>query len=367
MQHVTYLLCTAFCVAALITIVIMRESEPVTRMSAPGGTPETIAELGRRLFYDRRLSANGQIACATCHRQELGFSDGRIVPTGATGALLRRNAPGLFNSGELSSLTWANADVHSLEQQIGRALFATDPPEMGVAGRETIVIDRLRADPAYIRQFAAAFPADADPFTWQRITEALAAFVRSLTARHTSYDRYVYHGESAALSDSAKRGMALFFSPGLACGHCHVDIAPPERAAPPRWSDLAYVATGAGRSADRGLAEQTGHPADAYRFRVPPLRNVAVTAPYMHDGSLPTLEAVIRFYESGGRWGAGAEPERAASRHPLIAGFVVSDDERRDLIAFLEALTDDEALRNPAFADPFRSDERPSPVRLISR
>ncbi|MDW8212621.1 MAG: cytochrome-c peroxidase, partial [Roseiflexaceae bacterium] len=197
--------------------------------------------------------------------------------------------------------------------------------------------------------------------------EALAAFVRSLTARNTPYDRYVYQGELAALSDSARRGMALFFSPGLACGHCHVDIVPPERATPPRWSDLAHVATGAGRSVDRGLAEQTKNPADAYRFRVPPLRNVAVTAPYMHDGSLPTLEAVIRFYESGGRWGAGTEPERTAARHPLIAGFVVSDDERRDLIAFLEALTDNEALRNPAFANPFLADERTSSVRSLSQ
>ncbi|MDW8145716.1 MAG: cytochrome c peroxidase [Roseiflexaceae bacterium] len=351
MLHVTYLLGAALSIAALI--ITIRGCSPA-EAPASGDSSQAIVELGRQLFYDRRLSANGQIACATCHRQELGFSDGRPVPIGAAGVLLRRNAPGLFNSGELASLTWANPDIRSLEQQIARALFVTDPPEMGVAGYEIIVIDRLRADRGYIRQFTAAFPADADPFTWSRITEALAAFVRSLAARNTPYDRYVYHGERAALSESARRGMALFFSPGLACGHCHVDIAPPHRATPPRWSDLAYVATGVGQSADRGLAEYTENPADAYRFRVPPLRNVAVTAPYMHDGSLPTLEAVIRFYELGGRQGAGAEPERAAARHPLIAGFVLSDEERRDLIAFLEALTDTEALQNPAFADPFR-------------
>lgn len=365
MQRAALLFWVALLIAALITI--MHTVPHTSRTPAPGGAPDTITELGRWLFYDRRLSANGQIACATCHRQELGFSDGQVVPTGVTGEPLRRNAPGLFNSGELASLTWASADVHRLEQQIARALVAADPPEMGSAADEAVVIDRLRADPLYLRQFAAAFPADADPFTRQRITEALASFVRSLTARNTPYDRYVYHGENAALSDRAKRGMALFFSPGLACGHCHVDIAPPERAAPPRWSDLAHIATGAGQSADRGLAEESGNPADAYRFRAPPLRNVAVTAPYMHDGSLPTLEDVVRFYESGGRVGAGAEPERAAARHPLIAGFVMSDDERRDLIAFLEALTDEEALRNPAFADPFRSDGRTPSVRPMSR
>ncbi len=365
MQRAALLSSIALFIATLITIV--RAISHDSRSLAPGGSPQATIELGRWLFYDRRLSANGEVACATCHRQELGFSDGRSVPTGATGMPLRRNAPGLFNSGELPSLTWANAEVRLLEQQVARALFAVDPPEMGVTGHEAHIIARLRADPEYTRRFAAAFPADADPFTWPRITEALAAFVRSLTARNTPYDRYVYRSESAALSDSAKRGMALFFSPGLACSRCHVDVAPPDRVAPPRWSDLAYVATGAGRSADRGLAEATGKPEDAYRFRVPPLRNVAVTAPYMHDGSLPTLEAVIRFYESGGRVGAGAEPERAAARHPLIVGFVLSDDERRDLIAFLEALTDEEALRNPAFADPFLSDGRTSLVRPVSR
>ncbi|MGB9752263.1 cytochrome c peroxidase [Roseiflexus castenholzii] len=365
MQRFVHFFSPALLIAVFITVI--RGDSPVARTPAPGESPQAMIALGRRLFYDRRLSANEQIACAACHRQELGFSDGRVVSNGATGALLRRNAPGLFNSGELLTFTWANVEVRTLEQQVERALFTVDPPEMGVRGYETTVIDRLRADPEYLRQFTAAFPTDDDPFTWRRITGALAAFVRSLAARNTPYDRYVYAGDRAALSDSAQRGMALFFSPGLACGHCHVDVPSPERATPPRWSDLAYVATGAGYSADRGLAEQTGNPADAYRFRVPPLRNVAVTAPYMHDGSLPTLEAVIRFYESGGQWGAGVEPERAAARHPLIAGFALSDEERRDLIAFLEALTDDEALRNPAFADPFLSDARTPSVRSLSR
>lgn len=325
---------------------------PDTATPKPADSSQAIVELGRWLFYDRRLSVNERIACATCHRQELGFSDGRAVSIGATGAPLRRNTPGLLNSGELTALTWANPQVRTLEEQIARALFAADPPEMGVAGNEQPVIDRLRADPNYRRRFAAAFPADDDPFTWERVIAALAAFTRSLQGRNTPYDRYMYHGETTALTESARRGMALFFSPGLACGHCHVDLVPPGRTVPPRWSDLAYVATGAGRSADRGLAEHTGAATDVYRFRVPPLRNVAVTAPYMHDGSLPTLDAVIRFYESGGRLGVGSEPERRAARHPLVTGFALSDDERRDLIAFLESLTDRDALQSPAFADP---------------
>lgn len=322
---------------------------------SPGSEDATRAtiDLGRWLFYDQRLSANHRIACASCHRQEFGFSDGRMTPVGVAGVPLPRNAPGLFNSAELPALTWADPARTDLAQQVAHALFATQPPEMGAAGNERAILDRLRADPAYPSRFAAAFPADADPVTWPRVIEALAAFAGSLAARDTPYDRYVYQQEDDAMTPEARRGMALFFSPGLACGRCHVDIVPPDRATPPRWSDLAYLATGAGRSTDRGLAELTGDPSDAYRFRVPPLRNVAVTAPYMHDGSLPTLDAVVRFYESGGQAGAGAEPERLAARHPLVAGFVLSDAERRDLIAFLHALTDEHALCAPEFADPF--------------
>lgn len=322
---------------------------------APADADQTLAELGRRLFYDRRLSANERIACASCHQQERGFSDGLTVSFGVTGAPLLRNTPGLFNSGELTRLTWANPDLTDLERQIHHPLFAIHPPEMGVTGNEAAILARIRADSDYRRDFTALYPAEAEPIAWPRIIAALAAFTGSLHARNTSYDRYVYQDDHTALTIEAQRGMALFFSPGLACGHCHVDIVAPERATPPRWADLEYLATGAGRSADRGLAEVTGDPADAYRFRTPPLRNVAVTAPYMHDGSLATLEAVVRFYESGGRVGAGAETERLATRHPLIAGFMLSDAERRDLIVFLHALTDETALRAPEYADPFRA------------
>ena len=309
-------------------------------------------ELGRYLFYDQRLSGDGRSTCASCHRQALGFSDGRPQAVTADGSILARNTPGLFNVGALRSYGWADPSVGSLEAQVARPLAVQHPPEMGAAGREQAILARLRADADYRARFAAAFPGDADPLRWERVIDALAAFTGALTARDTPYDRFIYQGDSAALPPAARRGMELFFAPGLACSHCHVDIAQPG-AGPPRWDELAYVANGAGRSADLGLAEASGRPADAYRFRVPPLRNVAVTGPYMHDGSLPTLEAVVRFYESGGQRGAGSEAARTAARHPLVAGFVLSDAERRDLIAFLEALTDSAALESPAYSDPF--------------
>jgi cytochrome c peroxidase len=334
---------------ALAAIVAHRQGSAAA--TAPAATvEEALVDLGRRLFYDRRLSGDGLGACAGCHRQELGFSDGRPLAVTAGGAALGRNTPGLFNVGELESFGWADPSVDTLAAQVARPLAAAHPPEMGAAGREAAILARLRADGGYRARFAAAFPGDADPLRWERVIDALAAFIASLAARDTPYDRFS-RGDEAALTPAARRGMALFFAPGLACGRCHVDIAPPGAAS--RWGNLGYVANGAGRSADLGLAEARGRPDDAYRFRVPPLRNVAVTGPYMHDGSLQTLDAVVRFYESGGREGAGAEPARAAARHDLVAGFALSDAERRDLLAFLAALTDAGALNAPAYSDPF--------------
>jgi cytochrome c peroxidase len=334
---------------------------------ASGGAEGLRAELGRQLFYDRRLSGDGRSACASCHRQEHGFGDGRPTARAADGAALPRNTPGLLNMDALPAYGWANPGAQELRAQVARPLFATHPAEMGVAGNEALVLARLRADGAYRAGFAAAFPGDADPLRWGRVLDALAAFTASLVARDTPYDRYLASADSAALSGAALRGMELFFSPGLACAHCHSDVARP--GAPPRPAQAAYLANGAGRSADRGLAEANGRRADAYRFRVPPLRNVALTAPYMHDGSLASLEAVLRFYESGGRRGAGPEPERAAARHPLVAGFALSDRERQDLIAFLQALSDRSALHNPVFADPALASPSAasSPPRLPTR
>lgn len=312
----------------------------------------SLIALGRYLFYDQRLSGNTTLACASCHRQELAFSDGRTTPVGATGVPLTRNAPALLNAGYLATLNWADPDITSLETQMQVPLFSEHPAEMDASAYRDDILNRLRADPAMRRRFAAAFPADPDPIRWERISTALAAFLRTLVARNSPYDRFVYQHDQTALSPAAHRGMRLFFSHGLACGHCHVDVSPPEQANPPRWADLDYLANGAGQSPDRGVATRTGRPEDAYRFRVPPLRNIAVTAPYMHDGSLPTLEAVIRFYESGGRQGAASEPARVAARHALVAGFVLSEHDRNDLLAFLEALTDQGALTDPRFRDP---------------
>ncbi len=348
-RRVAFLVYSSLAIGALTVLV------SYVQLSAPERPAMTVEQaqidLGRHLFYDRRLSGAGEIACASCHQQRLGFSDGQPTATNAHGELLARNTPGLLNVAQLNRFSWANPGRSRLEEQISVALFATAPPEMGVSGHEASVLARLRADPAYRQRFAAAFPA-ADPIGWAQISSALSAFTGSLSANNSPYDRFV-QGDSAALSLAAQRGQALFFSAGLACGHCHRDLLAVGRAGPPGYGEATYLSNGAGRSPDQGLAASSGDAADAYRFRVPPLRNVAVTAPYMHDGSLATLDAVIRFYETGGQQGSDNQPARATARHPLIAGFTLTDSERRDLISFLNALTDQEALTAIEYSDPF--------------
>ena len=288
--------------------------------------------LGRYLFYDRRLSANNTQACASCHKQELAFTDGQARAVGSTGMQHAHNALSLFNVGYLAGYTWMDLSVKTLEQQIAIPMFGNAPIELGIAGHEAEVLLRFSSDPNYKRLFAAAYP-DAEAMTWEHVIAALAAFTRSLLSGDSPYDRYVYRGDTTTLSTEAQRGMRLFFSNELGCANCHTDIQSPDSHQPPRFDLLSFQDTGM---------------ADAGPFRVPPLRNVAVTAPYMHDGSLATLEDVIHFYEAGG--GAG---RTRPQKNSLVDGFALSDDERRSLIAFLQSLTDEAALHDPRYSDPF--------------
>jgi cytochrome c peroxidase len=268
--------------------------------AVPADNPPTAAkiELGRHLFYDRRLSGNGTQSCADCHRQELAFTDGRARAVGSTGQTHPRAAMALANSAYAASLTWTDSKVRTLEQQALRPLTNRKPVEMGF---DESVSRRIRAVPKYRTLFAAAFPGQGVTLT--NIARAIASFERSIISGRSRYDRYVFDGEP--LSDSEKRGMRLFFGERAGCGTCHSGI---------------FLG---GRSA---RFEQG--------FRVPSLRNVAVTAPYRHDGSVATLDAVI---------------ERYAKRKP----FTITVDEKRDLIAFLGTLTDEELLTDARLSNPW--------------
>jgi cytochrome c peroxidase len=313
------------------------------------------AELGRYLFYDRRLSVNGSTSCATCHQQARAFTDGAAHAVGATGARHPRGSMSLANAAYNPVLTWANPAEHALETQALVPMFGTGPVEMGLAGREPEIRRLLAGDPLYARLFRAAFAQDPDPYTIVNLTRAIASFERTLTSFDSAYDRYRYGGQVDAISAAAKRGERLFFSERLKCFHCHgginfTDTVAHERLEQPQ---VAFHNTGLynldGRGAyppgNTGVMEISKDPRDMGKFRAPTLRNIAVTAPYMHDGSIATLEEVIAHYARGGRAGGPL-------RSQFIEGFAIGADETQDLIAFLRSLTDPGFLANPAFADP---------------
>lgn len=328
-------------------------------------TPEKF-ELGRYLFYDARLSGNGRQACATCHQQRLAFTDGLSQSIGSTGDVHPRNAQSLANVAWFSTLTWANPLLTEIEKQIPIPMFGKFPVELGITGKEQEVLDRLRTDPQYRQMFAAAFPGEAEPITWKNITYALATFIRGLTSFDSPYDRYLA-GDQRALSPSAIRGMKLFFSEDLECHHCHTGF---NLSASTTFSGAVFIerpffntglynidGKGAYPPDNEGVKELTNDPTDMGRFRPPSLRNVALTAPYMHDGSMATLEEVIRFYERGGRKIASGpyagDGRLSPLKNGLVSGFTLTDAQRQDLIAFLESLTDWRFVTNPRFSDPF--------------
>ncbi len=305
-------------------------------------------ELGRRLFHDTALSGNRTQSCATCHRPDLAFTDGRDQAVGSTGELHPRGAMSLVNVAYARNLNWADPVTRSLEEQMLTPLFGEHPVELGLADREDELIERLRRHPGYVESFAAAFPAEAEPVAVPNVVKAIAAFERTLISGNSAYDRWLFHDEP--MSESSMRGMRLFFSERLACSECHsginlsgpiVSVEQPD-AEPEFHNTGLYNLDGAGAypRGNRGLFDHTGRPEDVGRFRAPTLRNIAITAPYMHDGSIATLDAVLDHYAAGGRnLGLG----EAAGHNPLkseaVAGFDLTSAERADMLAFLHALT----------------------------
>lgn len=362
-----------FVAGLLVAILAEREyqwrlAEHMPRPAVPADNPMTAVkvELGKRLFYDRRLSVNQTTACATCHLQALAFTDGRPRSVGATGAVHPRGAMSLVNTAYASRLTWANPLLDRLEDQALTPMFGDNPVEMGMAGRESQLLDLLLSDESYAQMLPKAFPDDADPYSVLNAVRAIATFVRSIVSFDSPYDRYLA-GDASALNSEQVRGMDLFFSERLECFHCHggfnfTDSTTHENDRIERvgfHNNGLYNtnANGAYPPDNTGLFDMTGNSRDMGRFKAPTLRNIAVTAPYMHDGSIATLEDVVAHYERGGRLLEAGDNAGDGRRSPykseFIRGFEISDAERADLLAFLRALTDESVLQDPQFSDPF--------------
>ncbi|MGB8330008.1 MAG: MbnH family di-heme enzyme [Polyangiales bacterium] len=350
--------------------------DTVPEPRVPEDNPMTAAkvELGRFLFYDTRLSANETQSCGTCHRQELAFTDGLGQAEGSTGQIHPRGSMSIANAGYAASLTWANDAMVRLEKQALVPMFGEDPVELGMANMEDELLRRMRDDERYPAMFAEAFPEVTEPISLESITKALAAFQRQVTSFGSKVDRWQAH-DTSALNESEQRGMALFFggtsAAGVAdafeCFHCHGGFLFSQSS-----DDAGQVSNqkffmnnglynldedGSYPPGNEGLYDMSGDPADKGRFKPPSLRNIALTAPYMHDGSIATLEEVIDHYARGGRLiesgpnaGDGKDnPNKSA----LLNGFVISEQEKEDLLAFLHALTDDDLMNNPTYSDPF--------------
>lgn len=326
-------------------------------------------DLGRHLFYDKRLSANSTQACADCHLQSLAFSDGEITSVGSTGDVLARNSQGLGNAMYHATLTWANDAFVDLEQQLQVPIRADNPIELGVTEAHTRdVLARFDIDPLYIEKFDAAFPEATPGATINKIIHALASFCRTLITGGSAYDHYL-QGDVDALTNEQIRGLQLFNGEKFECFHCHSGLnfstsftsysSPKDTQTTPFFNNGLYNIDGTGDYPiiDQGLFELTQKPHHRGMFRPQSLRNVALTAPYMHDGSIATLREVIEHYARGGRLIEGGPFAGDGKTNPLksglVSGFDASEEEIDAVIAFLESLTDYEFINNPAHANPF--------------
>lgn len=277
-------------------------------------TPEKIA-LGRRLFFERRLSSDGRTACASCHQPARAFSDGRHLAVGAAHRQGHRNTPSLLNRAYGTAFFW-DGRASTLEDQVGMALAG--PTDLDLPAADAAA--RLSTDRGYVAAFTAVF---GSPISAETLVQTLATFVRAQLSGGSAYDRYAA-GDQGALTRQARDGLTLFTGRAH-CARCHSGSL---------LTDEEFHNTGVHWGGDPGRFEVTRVAEDRGRFKTPSLRNVALTAPYMHDGSMTSLEAIVEFYDRGAR----GNPNLDDQIQPLR----LSPAERRALVAFLRALTSSE-------------------------
>jgi cytochrome c peroxidase len=306
---------------------------PVPKIPVDNPITEAKVDLGRSLFYDERLSGNGTYSCGSCHQQALAFTDGLAHAVGSTGQHHSRSTMSLVNVVYNASFGWEDRRS-SLEAQMEVPMYNEQPIEMGLKGRDVEVLARFTRSSRDIEQFRIAFPGEDSPVTLANIIKAIASFERVLISADSAFDRYLYRDDGSGMSPSAKRGVALFFSDRLRCSECHgsINLSGPT------------IFSGAMPSDPQAFFHDTGVSPRPEKFRAPSLRNIAVTGPYMHDGSMGTLADVIQHYARGGR----PRPEKS----DRVKGFAISPAETSDLIAFLQSLTDQGFLTNAVFSNP---------------
>jgi len=287
-------------------------------------TAETIA-LGRRLYYDPALSVDGTISCATCHSAALGFTDNKVVSNGVQGKTGMRNAPTVINSAYYTLQFW-DGRATSLEEQAAGPM--ANPVEMAHTLKG--VEERLQKDTSYREEFKKAW--GTDQITIDMVTKSIASFERTVVSGNSAFDRYFYGGDKTAMSESAQRGLKVFVNPKKGnCQVCHTIAAKYSLFTDNKFHNLGIGADTRGEFVDKGRYTETKNEADIGSFKTPSLRDCMRTAPYMHDGSMPDLKAVIDHYIGGGN----SNPHLDKEIHSLD---FLTGQERADLLEFLKSL-----------------------------
>jgi cytochrome c peroxidase len=294
----------------------------------PAGNPptaETVA-LGRRLYYDPALSADNTISCASCHAAETGFTDIHPVSTGVGGKKGTRHSPTVINSA-YNYLQFWDGRAPSLEEQAKGPMI--NPVEM--ATTHAAVVQRLQGDPKYVALFKQAW--GTDQITIDLVVKSIASFERTVLSGNSPFDRFYYGHDKKALSASAQRGLKLFVDPKKGnCEVCHTIGKQYALFTDNKFHNLGIGADTKGNMVDLGRFEQTKDQADWGAFKTPTLRNIAQRAPYMHDGTFPTLKDALGHYIGGGNLNAHLDKQ-------IHALDFLTFDERDDMLAFLDALT----------------------------
>lgn len=286
---------------------------------------ENTVSLGRRLYYDPVLSADGTVSCASCHGPQMGFTDTRPLSLGVGGKKGTRHAPTVMNSVYNSSQFW-DGRAASLEEQAKGPI--ANPVEMAMSHADAV--KRLQSDTKYIELFRKAW--GTDQITIDLVAKSIASFERTLVSGNSDFDRFYYGHDRRALSAAARRGFNIFIDPKKGnCQVCHTISKDHALFTDNKFHNLGIGADVNGKMSDVGRFEQTKIDADWGAFKTPSLRNIAQRAPYMHDGSFPTLRDAVGHYIGGGNANPHLDKE--------IRAIALSLDEREDLVAFLESLT----------------------------
>lgn len=377
---------------------------PTPRVPENNPMTKEKVELGRFLFYDKKLSGDNSMSCASCHLQELAFADGKVNPFGITGEFHPRNAQGLTNVAYNVRQTWINILFVHLEQQAHGPLFGESPVELGLFITEEQIREKLKQDSVYPEMFRRAFPESSEPITITNIIKAIASFQRILISGNSPFDKFIYQGQKEALSASARRGFQFFSSEVAECFHCHDGVNFNDSTfhentsaviEPLYHNNALYNIPNTGNPANNlGLYEVTGKLNHVGGFKTPTLRNLLYTYPYMHDGSIScddvknplhplgkangathetcarqALGRVLDHYSRGGNnstcaafsvpGGAKNPSYPCLSNTPyltvdttLIRPFPMSSQEKEDLINFLLSLSDEEFVKDSRFSNP---------------